>query len=748
MLSSLIKTERRSVSKKRGGRADSPFETLHEKLGDLVNISLSHLSESDKEAVKAKAETIASYKQDIQAVLAPLASGRVPQQPIRFENLESEQAVLLNILKENKEGKKFEQQVLQILEKHAAFEKHLQLSLSETIEILEEQLLQFINEEREKQEKEAQVANERISSSLNNRQKELEALQFKVKEKDKVIEDLTRNATEREESDKYKIKTLKKELANSIKTQEDLQAHVETLEKYNQSFEAEKQGHQAIQRAQSGKVAQLQNEVENLSKELEERLTQLNDARVDLEKERSVRKQEKEEFTAARTDLETQLLEAKRDLETRIAAPIGGLDTSNVSEDYGKPIETPRVRFSRRLSLSNEMSGENESVNLGETVGLGEDTPIRPLNRLETHPNLNDNSEPSAGQSVFLKHLGELVSREDRKNIPIFKGDGEHYVSDWLREAERTARSNEWDDSQKIKFFADRLRGEAYEWHSDYVENNTSPLNYQIWKDELKARFTDEADRERLRTKLNNLRQRADQRVKAYIGRINQLYDSVYGREPQSPNEETGRAARNYWEEIRKYRSEAKRKILLAGLLPKIKDELWPRLPKDADYEKICECAVLAESVVISKELSDMPDSEKLNAVLTGIQNREKEHTEEIVKLKKQIEELTEKLTATATSSVNAISNTYRGSTFRRGSGQRFNRGRGRGGSERGGHAPSRQFNSNLTHTNQRNANQGNLNGLQDPNGPGAPVCYKCHQQGHIAKGCRQTNNRPQQFSA
>lgn len=39
-----------------------------------------------------------------------------------------------------------------------------------------------------------------------------------------------------------------------------------------------------------------------------------------------------------------------------------------------------------------------------------------------------------------------------------------------------------------------------------------------------------------------------------------------------------------------------KKKVLLKGLLPKIKDELWHRLPKDCDYKTLCVLAFVAES--------------------------------------------------------------------------------------------------------------------------------------------------------
>ncbi|KAK4027185.1 hypothetical protein OUZ56_016197 [Daphnia magna] len=95
----------------------------------------------------------------------------------------------------------------------------------------------------------------------------------------------------------------------------------------------------------------------------------------------------------------------------------------------------------------------------------------------------------------IVKALGELFSREDKKAIPIFKGKStDKLISEWLRGAEHVARNNEWDDNQKIRFFSDRLKGEAFEWHENYAEEEGDDLNYQDWKEALITRFQDTYD--------------------------------------------------------------------------------------------------------------------------------------------------------------------------------------------------------------------------------------------------------------
>jgi hypothetical protein len=62
----------------------------------------------------------------------------------------------------------------------------------------------------------------------------------------------------------------------------------------------------------------------------------------------------------------------------------------------------------------------------------------------------------------IVKVLGELFSREDKKSIQTFKGKNtDKLITEWLKSAEHVARNNDWDEEQKLRFFSDRLKGEA-----------------------------------------------------------------------------------------------------------------------------------------------------------------------------------------------------------------------------------------------------------------------------------------------
>ena len=214
-----------------------------------------------------------------------------------------------------------------------------------------------------------------------------------------------------------------------------------------------------------------------------------------------------------------------------------------------------------------------------------------------------------AEDNQLIRQLGELFSREDKKSIQIFKGsNNDCLVTDWIREAERIARNNQWDDAQKLRFFPDRFKGEAMDWHVEYIEQHDN-IDYREWKQALIERFRDEADLDNLKNKLQHLKQKSEQRTKAYVAKINNLYDTIYGKEIPISANATPEAVRLN-EEIKKLRSEAKRKIFLKGLISKIKEELWPRMTRDQTFEEICQLAYTAERIVIYKELiEDKPPS-------------------------------------------------------------------------------------------------------------------------------------------
>ena len=120
---------------------------------------------------------------------------------------------------------------------------------------------------------------------------------------------------------------------------------------------------------------------------------------------------------------------------------------------------------------------------------------------------------------------------------------------------------------------------------------------------------------------MQNLKQKSNQRTKAFVNKINTLYDSIWGKEKPISIHATNEA-KELAQTIKDYRSEAKRKIFLKGLDPKIKEELRPRMKREQTFEEICELAYAAESIVVNMHLLDDQKNDPLLASVKESQNK------------------------------------------------------------------------------------------------------------------------------
>ena len=240
-------------------------------------------------------------------------------------------------------------------------------------------------------------------------------------------------------------------------------------------------------------------------------------------------------------------------------------------------------------------------------------------------------------ETSIVKGLGEMFTREDKRNIRVYKGkSSDPPITTWLKEAEITAALNNWDDQQKIRFFSDRLKDEAAEWLLEFFESN-GPFSYDDWKQSLITRFRNEADVEHMKHALQNLKQGPEQRTQSFIAKINSMFDDVHGTERRyqrvssegtncnDDDNPANKQSDDLLKELKRMRDEAKRKILIRGLLPKYKTELWSRITKDASFEEVCQAALSAESIVIQKDLSDDKSLIVANVQTEQIKEKEKE---------------------------------------------------------------------------------------------------------------------------
>ena len=239
--------------------------------------------------------------------------------------------------------------------------------------------------------------------------------------------------------------------------------------------------------------------------------------------------------------------------------------------------------------------------------------------------------------------LGELFSREDKKSIPAFKGKStDKLITEWLKAAEHVARNNNWDEDKKIRFFSDRLKGEALEWHDNYAEEQGNHLNYEDWRKDIIERFQDSFDLAALRKKLHTLKQKPEENCRAFVSRLNSRYDTIEGKVDKLDDNNKTDGEDHLLSKVRKMRNDVKIKILLQGLLPKIKSELYLRMPADFnDFEKLCEQLFISEQILQNKESNE---DKELTAVIAGITHHEKQQDEELTQQKLEIGSLKQKL--------------------------------------------------------------------------------------------------------
>ena len=292
----------------------------------------------------------------------------------------------------------------------------------------------------------------------------------------------------------------------------------------------------------------------------------------------------------------TQAITTNNQLDQQVTYLRNAVDTKNLElselrdelETLKNPLlgDTPVVsHVSRRLNFNTTIISPLRGRNLTSPRTAIQQSPSRMPNKPPTGLAAQNARAAPDIATPLVEKLKELFSREEKKTIPIYKGKStDKLVTDWLKDAERVARNNNWTPDQKIRFFSDRLGGEALDWHMEYVDNRPT-LNFPDWKRDFIARFRDEADIDKLKNKLQTLKQKPEQRTRAFIAKINDLFDSIHGKERPLPdanavNQPTARE-RELYEDNQKIRNDIKKKILLKGLLPKIKNEIWPRMERD-----------------------------------------------------------------------------------------------------------------------------------------------------------------------
>ncbi|XP_045023961.1 myosin heavy chain, cardiac muscle isoform-like [Daphnia magna] len=293
--------------------------------------------------------------------------------------------------------------------------------------------------------------------------------------------------------------------------------------------------------------------------------------------------------------------------------------------------ENSRLNQNLKMGITHDASSKTDDAN-----GRKEDS-------TSSKATTDEQAMVSSLTQPIVKVLGELFSREDKKSIPPFKGKStDKLITEWLKGAEHVARNNDWDDNQKLRFFSDRLKGEALEWHGEYSEEQGEELNYGDWREAIIERFQDAFDLATLKKKLLKLKQKPEENCRAFVSRLNSLYDSIEGKEDKLDQDKTTIVEDQLLSKVKKMRDGTKIKILLQGILPKIKAELYLRMPEDPnDFDALCKKLFISEQILQNKENNE---EKEITAVIAGITHHEQQQDKELSQQKTEIEKLRQKI--------------------------------------------------------------------------------------------------------
>jgi Zinc knuckle len=268
--------------------------------------------------------------------------------------------------------------------------------------------------------------------------------------------------------------------------------------------------------------------------------------------------------------------------------------------------------------------------------------------------NIQDDIEMANLVTALTDSLQEILSHQHKQQIPLYSGFlNDQPIEDWLKDAERTARTAGWTDALKLKYFQDRLRGVSATYNDEYVtglQNQGTPITYQDWKQAMIARFQDSDAKDAHKFELEQLQQGPNQRVNDFKSFIDQKFIKAYGNN----------ASQSADNEMKQIREDIKKKILLKGLKPKIIEQLWHRIDPTSGYDSIVAEAINVEKMLQRKESMNQSRSTSPSANL--IQTTLEHLTDKINALTLK----TDSLASKGNINVNTIDRRSRSSSFDR----------------------------------------------------------------------------------
>jgi hypothetical protein len=380
---------------------------------------------------------------------------------------------------------------------------------------------------------------DQLKTALESKQRENKALEENSVE---ANNDLEENIKQQEKS----IISLKKQYQTLQGEKTSLQQELNSARQLNSQINETKNETQKnlnIISLQSRTQATRIKDLETIQHDLEQQVTYLKLNIEDFKEREKLYREAEELYEQNFQDIANQTYDTTRFLEelsnSNICKELNSKETQTTldlqqilkrNSDQSDLISALQKKNSKLLD-NRRIKNPNMGVGTGSTHGAGGSSPQSPPNPTADTTILDNVTKP------IVKVLGELFSREDKKSILAFKGKStDKLITEWLKTAEHVARNNGWDDEQKLRFFSDRLKGEALEWHDEYVEEQDQCLNYDDWRKDIIERFRDSFDVTTLKRKLQNLKQRPEESCRTFISRMKTLYESIEGKEDKPDN--------------------------------------------------------------------------------------------------------------------------------------------------------------------------------------------------------------------
>src|SRR5687767_14267178 len=145
---------------------------------------------------------------------------------------------------------------------------------------------------------------------------------------------------------------------------------------------------------------------------------------------------------------------------------------------------------------------------------------------------------------IIMENLGE----QNVITPTLFYGKEEEDPTEWIRNFDRAAKANRWNEARKMQIIGSYLRGNALHWYEDNEralttkaiadeedEENHKKRLYKEFTEEFMGIFTTREHKRSWRQQLENIKQRKDEKVDTYSNRFKRLWKNV---DPDGTHEE------------------------------------------------------------------------------------------------------------------------------------------------------------------------------------------------------------------